>query len=299
MQNIKKQFEMIKNANNVVSNIKHHKINDWYKKINMIFSLMDTNLKHKGKATIIKLINNQKKTESMFDFTAFDPNVPEYHLPGCYNISSHKQMVNIGFFQIEDISINKPTFKELYSAVVYNYIVYMIHSKKVKFNVDITQNIINYYTSMFMSLFGKQYGMTGIYTAKIPRLKFCIACYILASYFGLKDRQLLENAQSQSTYSYNDDVDLLKKYDFSTVEDFVKMLSDMDVFPGFNIYKMMGRIYTSFGVSFLAAFEDFGRFIAMIEVCMISGNGIAPAFIYKYNKHAFDGISKITTVIYK
>jgi len=299
MQKIKKQFEMIKNADNIVSSIKYQPVNNWYKKISNIFSLMDSHLKHNSKNSIVKLINNEKKIESVFQFVVFSQSSPEYHLPGCYNYSSKKQMINIGYYQINDISITKPSFKELYSIIVYNYILYMIHSKKIKFNYDISNAIVNYYTSMFMSLFGKQYGMTGIYTVKIPKLKFCIACYVLGSYFDLNKKKVFEQAQSISTFSYNNIENDLTRYDFSKVEDFVKMLSELDVFSGFNIYKMMGRMYASFGVSFLAAFEDFGRFLATIEVCSISGNGIIPSFIYKYNKQAFDGISKATSIIYK
>jgi len=299
MQKIKKQFEMIKNADNIVSSIKYQPINNWYIKISNIFSLMDSHLKHNSKNSIVKLINNKNKIESIFQFVVFSQSSPEYHLPGCYNYSTKKQMINIGYYQINDISITKPTFKQLYALIVYNYILYMIHSKKVRFNHDIANAIVNYYTSMFMSLFGKQYGMTGIYTVKIPQLKFCISCYVLDSYFDLNRKTILDTAQSISTYSYNDIDDIIQKYDFSRVEDFVEMLSETDVFSGFNIYKMMGRLYSSFGVSFLAAFEDFGRFIATIEVCSISGNGIIPSFIYKYNKQAFDGISKATSIIYK
>jgi len=299
MQNIKNQFEMIKNANNIISSIKYQSVNNWYNKIFNIFSLMDSHLKHPGKQNIVKLINNKKKTESIFDVVTFSQSAPEYHLPGCYNYKNKKQMINIGFYQINDISINKPSFKELYSLIVYNYIVYMIHSKKVKFNYGVSNSIINYFTSMFMSLFGKQYGMTGIYTVKIPKLKFCIACYILGSYFNLPKNKLLETAQSFSTYSYNnEDEDILNTLDFTKIEDFIKMLSDMDVFTGFNIYKMMARLHSSFGVSFLAAFEDFGRLMATIEISQISGNGIVPAFIYKYNKQAFDGMSKVVNIVY-
>jgi len=299
MQKIKKQFEMIKNANNIVSSIKYTKVNDWYKKIFNIFSLMDSHLKHSNKDSIIKLVNNEKKIRSIFEFVVFPQTSPEYHLPGCYNYITKKQMINIGFYQIQDISITKPTFKELYSLIVYNYVLYMIHSKKVKFNYEISNAIINYYTSLFMSLFGKQYGMTGIYTVKIPKLKFCIACYVLGAYFDLNKNKILELAQSSSTYSYNEDFELLKKFEFGRIDDFVKMLSEMDIFSGFNIYKMMGRLYSSYGVSFLAAFEDFGRFMATIEICLISGNGIVPAFIYKYNKNAFDGILKANSIVYK
>jgi hypothetical protein len=223
--------------------------------------------------------------------------MPEYHLPGCLNKKDNKQLINIGFYQISDISITKPSAKALYSIFVYNYILYKIHSKKIKFPIDISQNIINYYTALFMSMFGKQYGMIGIYTGKIPKLKFFIACYVLSSYFGLKGKELYNKAQSYSTFAFNNLSDL-EKYDFSKVSDFVNTLSDYDVFPGFNVYKMLGKFYTSFGVSFLAAFEDFGRFIAMLSICTISGNGIAPAFISKYNKQIFNNLMKSIKIIY-
>jgi len=299
MQYIKRDFELVRGAKNIVSISNPNSILNWYTKVYNIFSLLDPHFSHIGKQSIIKLINNEEKTKKIFDIVSFPSSIPEYHLPGCYNSSNKKQLINIGFFQINDITISKPSSKELYSLFVYNYILYKIHSKQIKFNIDISQNIINYYTSMFMSLFGKQYGMIGIYTSKIPKLKFCIACYILASYFNVKGNNLFKLAQSYSTYNYDDDIELLKSYDFTKVSDFVKMISDLDVFSGFNVYKMMGRLYTSFGISFLTAFEDFGRFVAMASVCLISGNGIIPSFIYKYNSRSFDGILKITNMIYK
>jgi len=299
MQIIKQEFELVRHAKNIinVSNISSIEVKNWYRKVYNIFELLDSGFKHDGRATINKIIKNEKLATNIFDVVIFPDTIPEYHLPGCLNIKNKKQLINIGFYQIKDISISKPSAKALYSIFLYNYILYKIHTKKIKFPIDISQNIINYYTSLFMSMFGKQYGMIGIYTAKIPKLKFFISCYILASYFGLKGKELYYKAQSYSTYSFND-VDKLNKYDFSTVNDFVQTLSDYDIFPGFNVYKMLGRFYTSFGISFLAAFEDFGRFIAMISVCMISGNGIAPAFINKYNKQVFNNILKSIRIIY-
>lgn len=298
MQYIKKDFELVRGANNIITT-KMPPLNNWYQKVHMIFSLLDSRFSHHGKKIIIDLVNDKSKISKIFEVSVFPSSVPEYFLPGCYNTSTKKQYVNIGFFQTDDITISKPSVKELYSMFVYNYVLYQIHSKKVKFNADISQNIINYYTSMFMSMFGKQYGMTGIYTSKIPKLKFCIACYILGSYFNLKKNELYRMAQSYSTYSFNDDSHILDSYDFTKVNDFVKMLSDLDVFPGFNSYKLLGRFYTSFGVSFLTAFEDFGRFVAMLSICQISGNGIIPSFIYKYNKQAFDNLLKIISIMFK
>jgi len=299
MQIIKKDFELVRNAENIVnfSRVKTIEVPDWYRKISNIFGLLDSGFKHDGLKTITRIISNEKLTKNIFDVVVFPDTIPEYHLPGCYNLHNKKQLINIGFYQINDISITKPSAKALYSIFVYNYILYKIHSKKIKFPVDISANIINYYTALFMSMFGKQYGMIGIYTSKIPKLKFFISCYVLASYFGLKNHELYSKAQSYSTYIV-DNIDDLKKYDFKSVNGFVQTLSDYDIFPGFNVYKLLGRFYTSFGVSFLAAFEDFGRFIAMISVSAISGNGIAPAFISKYNKQVFNNILKIIRIIY-
>jgi hypothetical protein len=299
MQIIKKNFELVRHAQNIVniSNVKKYEINDWYRKIYNIFELLDSGFKHDGRKTINKIIQNEKLTKNIFDIIIFPESIPEYHLPGCLNINDKKQLINIGFYQINDISISKPSAKALYSIFLYNYILYKIHTKKIKFPIDISQNIINYYTAMFISMFGKQYGMIGIYTAKIPKLKFFIACYVLSSYFGMKGKDLFFKAQSYSTFAFNNISDL-EKYDFSNVNDFVKTLSDYDIFPGFNVYKMIGKFYTSFGISFLAAFEDFGRFIALISVCTISGNGIAPAFISKYNKQVFNNLMKSIRIIY-
>jgi len=299
MQIIKPDFELVRNAENIInfSNAKKIEIDDWYRKIKNIFGLLDKSFKHDGLKTLMKIINNETLTKKIFDVVLFPDNIPEYHLPGCYNIYDKKVLINIGFYQIDDISITKPSAKALYSIFIYNYILYRVHSKKVKFPVDISINIVNYYTSLFMSMFGKQYGMIGIYTNKIPKLKFLIACYILASYFGLKNNELYNKAQSYSTHIF-DNIEQLNNYNFQTVNDFVKALSDYDIFPGFNVYKMIGRFYTSFGISFLAAFEDFGRFIAMISVISITGNGIAPFFISKYNKQAFNNILKIIRIVY-
>jgi len=288
------KFELIQTCDNLID-IKQTKIPMVINGIEKTKSVLDMfSINHITSANVMALIKAGKLGEYV-EFGMLDG----YQLPITYNKQSKKTLVNIGFFHAKDITSSKPTDRQLYSCVTYAFIFHQLINQKVKLSTDVGGAIVNYYTSLFISLFGKQYGLIGIYTNKIPRLKFLIACYVFSRYFSITGKKLYLEARAASGADISEMESDLNKYDFSKINDFVKSLDKFDVFNGFNIYKFMSRMYNSFGLSFLAAFEDINRLIPSMMICNIGGNDIIPAFIYKYNLKVFNSILSLNKILFR
>ena len=288
------KFELIQACDNLIdiSPSKIPMINNGVEKTKSVLDMFTIN--HITNQNVMSIIKAGKMGKYI-EFGILDG----YQLPITYNKQSKKSLINIGFFHTTDISSSKPTDRQLYSCVTYSLIFHQLVNQKVKLSLEVGSAIINYYTSMFLSLFGKQYGLIGIYTNKIPKLKFLIACYVYANYFSMSGKKLFLEARAVSGVDINKIEDQLYKFDFSKIGDFVKSLDTFDVFSGFNIYKFMSRVYNSFGISFLAAFEDINRLIPSMMICNIGGNDIIPAFIYKYNIKVFNSILTLNKILFR
>ena len=98
-----------------------------------------------------------------------------------------------------------------------------------------------------------------------------LSVYILASFFGIKDRDSYRLASSISVYNYDDIIDDLNKFDFSSINDFIKSLAHFNIMRGMDRYRFTGKIVRFTGINFLAAFEDPSRFMGVIAASNISG----------------------------
>lgn len=289
------KFQLIQICDNLVDKTSASKmipIVNGHKKVQSVLSMFI--IQHKTSKYVLELVKT-KKISKYIEFVSDS----KYPLPVTYDKTSKKVLVNVGFFHASDITSSKPTDRQLYSSLTYGLIFYQMVNQKSKLSIDIAHGLTNYYTSMFVSLFGKQYGLIGIYTNKIPKLKFLIGCYVLARYFEMEGVKMYREAQSMCGADYIQYEEKLSKYDFSNIRDFVKSLDELDVFPSFQIYKFMSRLYSSFGLSFLAAFEDINRLIPSIIICNIGGNDIIPAFLYKYNIRAFNALLSLNDIIFR
>ena len=74
-----------------------------------------------------------------------------------------------------------------------------------------------------LRLFGKEFGLLGIYATQIPALKFLTNCYVLASMFGMTDKKkLYKRAAAASMVDFRPYIDRLEKYDFTNINDYIK-----------------------------------------------------------------------------
>ena len=150
-----------------------------------------------------------------------------------------------------------------------------------------------------MQVFGKDYGLVGIYSSGIPKLKFLTACYIYSSFFGYPSNdRLYRNAASVAPYMYSNEYEALKQYNFSLIEDFIKSLSDLKVMPGINVTKFTSKLYRFFGINILPAMEDISRFFSVIVTSSVPGSRVVPRYLYKYNEKEYFKILDITRRIF-
>jgi len=149
-------------------------------------------------------------------------------------------------------------------------------------------------------MFGKDYGLVGIYATEIPKLKFLLTCYVYGAFFGISNEtKMFRKAAVISQYDYRQDVNELKKYDFRDIEDFIKALSDLRVMPGITRYTFTAKFLRLLGLNFLPALEDLSRFISSLLVATVSGSTIIPRFIYTYNIKEFSRVVEITKRIFR
>ena len=173
---IKDVFKLIKNTPNIL-NVSDNILQKYQKEENsprQIFTFLKQReksiKKHFTNKTIFNLIGNTKQRE-MIKVVKFD----QYILPVTYSPSSDSIIINLKPLDVEEIVDLSPN--NLYALLVYGY-AFRQFIKRVKIPDKYAGPIIAYLLSTFIKLFGKEYGLLGIYASGIPKLKFFIACYV-------------------------------------------------------------------------------------------------------------------------
>lgn len=295
---IKDSFRLVSGAPNIFnvseSVVKAHQIEE--NNPRNVFTFLEQrkkSIKHFTVPVIFDLITNIKKREIIQVV-----NIDSYPLPVSYNKPTDGLIINLKPIQVQEIASMSPN--DLYALLVYSYCFRQLVTKKNKISESYIKTIINYLLSFFVQLFGKEYGLVGIYSTGIPKLKFLIACYVLGSFFGYKtDKNMFVKASSVAPYMYSNEYDQLVKYDFYYIEQFINALSDLKVMPGFSITKLTSKVFRFFGVNMLAALEDCSRFFSVILTSTIPGSRIVPRFLFKYNEKEYYNIIEITKGLFK
>lgn len=255
-------------------------------------TLKQKNIKHYTKDKIMEFIGNTQDRDTI-RVVSFE----KYPLAVTFNKPTRNIVLNLKPFDVEDIASLNPN--DLFALLTYGY----GFSKLITGNINIgdmyAKPIIDFLTSMFVRVFGKEYGLTEIYSTGIPKLKFLLSCYIFSSFFGYTGEKLLLKASSTAPYSYKEESNLILKYDYTSIIDFLKALSDLRVMSGIKPYSFTTKIYRFFGINMLAALEDLSRFISAITVASIGGSRVIPTFISKYNERAFGQIIEISKKVYR
>ena len=295
---VKEKFDLLKGVPNILnypqSSIKNMSIENGQRKIFVILELMTSRISHYTKPKVFKLISGIEARKSVHVIT-----LPNYSLPISYNTPTKGMVINLSPFGIDDVITTKPGPQNLYALMVYGIIFSELASGKVKISDKHSSVITNYFVSILLRLFGKEYGLLGSFASEITKLKFLTNCYILASFFGITGNKAYKRASAASSYDHRDLLDKLKRYNFTDINDFILSLSELKVMPNLNRHNFTARFLRHFGYNFLPALEDLSRFISILSASEIKGSTVVSTYLYKYNERDFNGILEISKSIFK
>lgn len=293
---IKDKFVLLQGLPNVLnlsaSVIKSHRVPDGLETMRSILDLMEKRIDHYTKKKVYKALRTKNFIEVVY--------MPKYRLPVSYNKPTNQIIINLNPFNTREITTLNPTSRDLYGCIVYGICFYELVTKRKIIPDNFAPVISSFLLSVFIRVFGKEYGLVGIYSTQIPKLKYIITCYIYGSFFDLKGDNLFKKSSIATAYDYKQDYDLLKTYDFGNVDDFIKALSELKVFPGISKYNFISKILRFLSITFVPAIEDCSRFISVLTVSNIPGitTSLSPAFYYRYNEVEFDKIMQMSKRIF-
>ena len=294
---IKEKFVLLKDVPNVLklsnSVINAHSKEEDILNLVRVLRLVEHRIRHFTSKRVYEIASNISTTKKLIHVINF----PQYTLPVSYNSPTKKIVININPFGVDEISKLDP--KVIYASVVYGICFSDLVTGKTRVKDLYFPPITQFLTTVFVRIFGKEYGLLGAYATELPKLKFLLGCYILDSFFGVKKDAAYKKASVVSSYPYKADIDQLNKYDFSDIGDFITSLSEMKVMPGLSKYNFTAKFLRFLTINFLPALEDCSRFISSMLVANIPGSPIIPSFIYTYNVTEYNKILTITKTIFR
>jgi hypothetical protein len=290
---IKDSFRLVSGAPNIF-NVSGSVVSSYQKEENnpqQVFTILELKKKsinHFTNNVILNLVRDKEKRESIQVVK-----IDSYPLPVSYNVPTKGMIINLKYFEVNEISNMSPN--DLYAALVYAYSFRNLVTGKFKISESYIPIIVNYLLSFYVQVFGKEFGLVGIYAAGIPKLKFLVACYIISSFFGYKSgKELFKKASSVAPYLYANEFNQLIQYDFSHIEEFIKAVSDLKVMPGLALTSFTSKLFRFFGINILPALEDCSRFFSVILITSIPGSRMIPRNLYKYNEKEYFKLIDIT-----
>lgn len=212
-----------------------------------------------------------------------------YPLFATFNIKTNKPIVNLTpFGKKEATNIES---RSLYSAIFYSYVCKYYTLRPIKENIY--QYVSSYLANIFREVFGKKYGVMSSYYDILPKLQFICTSYVLVSFYG-KDQKSTYSAASKAGLSYKDFPTDMNQYNLYSIRDFIKLLSDSEVFPGMDYMEFAEAIIKRFGIIMLPFFEDGMRFMALLATSGMPTGGLIPPYLEKYQMSMY---SKIVSTI--
>ncbi len=293
-----KTFSLLKGVPNILeysqSKLTRVSIDKGPAKIYNTLKLIENRINHFTKKKVYSTLDEIKTNKKLVALTTIE----NYILPVSYNVLTNTIIINLQPFGTDDIS--RLDQRNVYACMVYGICLRDLVTKKVNIPDNIFNPISAFLTTTIMRLFGKEFGLLGVYATQIPALKFLTACYVLAAMFGEKNKPTLyKKASTSASIDFRPFIDKLTKYDFSKIEDYIKSLSDFKVMPGITRHTFAARILKSLGINFLPGIEDPSRFISIITTSNLPGTSIAPTFISKYNVAEFEKLINVSKKIFK
>jgi hypothetical protein len=297
---VKQKFELLKDVPNILHisgpNLKPLKLQQGIKKVGVVLNLMENKIDHFTKKKVFDTLSFLEKSKICEVI-----NMPEYSLKVSFNKPTNQMIINLAPFGTDDIYPNNPDSKNVYASLVYAICFNELVNDKIKVPEKYYPVVSSFLTSMFVQIFGREYGLLGSYSSQIPKLKFLISTYVLVSFFGEDQEKSFKKAAISSGVNLKDIYDDLQNgnYNFSSILDFIRALSELKIMHGIDKYSFTNKIYKMLGADFIPALEDFSRFISIITTSSISGSNIVPTFIYKYSKDEYIKLLEISKIVFK
>lgn len=295
---IKKEFELLKNVPNVLSMssaaIKRVEVENGPRKMFVLLELQKRRISHFTKDRLFRLISGIEARKHLHVVL-----MPNYGLPNTYNTKTDGTIINLSPFGVDDVNASKPGIMNLYALLVYGITFTDIVTGKIKVTDRYSSPIANVIISLVMRLFAKQYGLLGSFSTEIPKLVFLTNCYVLQAFFGLSKLPMYRRAATAAGFDYRPLTEKLNGFDFSSINEYIRSLSDFGVLPNINRHVFAGRFLGQFKFNFLPALEDLSRFIATIATSNIKGSNVVPTYLEKYNTKDYASVLEISKTIFK
>ena len=295
---VKEKFDLLRGVDNVLrlqsSAIKKFEVENGPRRVFVMVELMKNRISHYTKDRVFNTLTVLEKRKFMHVV-----NMPNYPLPITYNIPTKSMVINVSPFGVDDIETTKPGTFNLYALMVYGITFSELISGRIKVTDKYSEVISNFLLSILIRLFGKQYGLLGSFATEIPKMKFLTNLYVLTGFFGKRGPAAYKKAATASAYNYKEIEPNLNRYNFESINDFIKALSDFGVMPNINRHVFAAKLLRFFGINVMPAFEDCSRFISTIATADIKGSNVVSTYLSKYNEKEFAKMLEISKVIFK
>lgn len=294
---VKENFILLKSIPNILylksSEIKQYSIEKGPRKVFVVLELNKNKINHFTKDKVYNIITDLNKSKRLAVV-----NIPDYNLYVSYNRPTRQVVLNISPYNVDDID-SRIDPKNLYTQLVYGILFTNLILEKVKLKDSYFSAISSFLLSLFMGLFGKEYGLLGSYSTNITKLNFLINCYVLSSFFGITGQRCYQLAGTSSSFNYKLIEERLSSYDFSNIESFIKSLSNFGVMTGIDKYSFTNKLFKIGGINFLPAVEDLSRFISILTCISMRGSSLVPTYLSKYGSDSFSRVIEISKLMFK
>lgn len=295
---IKKTFTLNKGVPNLLhlskSEVATHSVDNGLKLVISSLEILQKSIEHFSKNSIYKQISPENKNEIAIVY------LEKYPLHVSYNIPTKQIMVNLFPFGTDTITNVNPEPRNIYACIAYGICFKKLLEGKVVPKINYFGPIASFITTLFVQVYGRQFGLLGRYSSNINLLKFLISIYVLVSFFGAEKNSAYKISGTTSGVNPKEYIDQLNMYDFSEILDLIKALSDFKVLPGITSFFFIKRAMTLFGMPYTLSLEDLSRFISSMMVCSIPSTSIIPRFIStKYNEDEYLKVLEISKLTFR
>jgi hypothetical protein len=292
---VKDKFVLLKDIANVLdlssTVIQANSVTDGVDRTTSIMKIMEKRMTHYSKKKVYKTINQKDSYNIVY--------IPKYPLHVSYNKPTKSIIINLASFGTREITPTNPNPRDLYGCLVYGVCFKELVTGGYKVPDRFSPILTTYLLSIFIRIFGKEYGLLGYYSTQIPKLKFVISCYINHAFFGVKGESNYKKSSVVSGYDYRDEIKRLNMYDLSDIDEFIRALSELSVLPGISKYNFTSKLLRMLTINFLPVVEDCARFMSVMTTSNVPGVTFIPSALYRYNETEFDKIIEISKLVFR
>lgn len=295
---IKKTFTLNKGVPNLLNlsknDIAELSVKGGLKLATSSLDILQKSIEHFSKNSVYRQISPELKNEIAIIY------LEQYPLYVSYNIPTKQIIINLFPFGTNTITNVNPEPRNLYACIAYGICFKKLLEGKVVPKKIYFGPIASFITTLFVQIFGRQFGLLGRYSSNINLLKFLVSIYVLISFFGVEKNQAYKMAGTTSGVNPKEYIDQLNQYNFTEILNLIEALSDFKVLPGITNFFFIRKTITLLGMNFTLSLEDLSRFISSMMVCSIPSESIIPRFIaIKYNEDEFLKILEIAKLAFR